>query len=42
MFLETENGMKVYGSGKAEVRALDGVNFSLKKGRICVIPGPVA
>ena len=40
MFLEVENGVKVYGSGEAEVRALDGVNFSLEKGKICVILGP--
>ena len=40
MFLTVENGVKVYGSDQAEVRALDGVNFSLEKGKICVILGP--
>ena len=40
MFLTVENGVKVYGSGNAEVRALDGVSFSLNQGEICVILGP--
>lgn len=40
MLLTVENAIKVYGSGDSQVRALDGVNFSLEEGKICVILGP--
>ena len=40
MFLSVENGVKTYGSGNAEVHALDGASFSLEQGQICVILGP--
>ncbi len=40
MLLTISNAVKVYGSGDTQVHALDGVNFSLDKGKICVILGP--
>ncbi len=40
MLLTVENAIKVYGSGDSQVRALDGVNFVLEEGKICVILGP--
>ena len=40
MFVSVEHGVKTYGSGNGEVRALDSVSFSLEKGQICVILGP--
>lgn len=40
MLLTVENAVKVYGSGDSQVRALDGVNFALEEGKICVILGP--
>ena len=40
MFLTMENGVKTYGVGETQVRALDGVNFSMEQGKICVILGP--
>ena len=40
MFLTVENGVKTYGTGDAEVHALDGVDFALDQGKICVILGP--
>ena len=42
MFLEVKNGVKAYGFSEEEILALDGVNFSLEKGRVCVIPSPAA
>lgn len=38
--LRVENLMKVYGSGENEVRALDGVSFSVEKGAFVAIIGP--
>ncbi len=38
--LKVENLSKVYGSGEGEVRALDGVSFSVKKGQFLAIIGP--
>ena len=38
--LKVENLSKVYGSGEGEVRALDGVSFSVEKGRFLAIIGP--
>ncbi len=40
MFIEVKNAKKQYGKGEAAVYALDGVDFSLEKGKICVILGP--
>ncbi len=40
MFIEIKDAKKQYGTGEAAVYALDGVDFSLEKGRICVILGP--
>ena len=40
MFLTVEEGRKTYGRGNAQVHALDGVDFSLKQGEVCVILGP--
>jgi len=38
--LKVENLKKVYGSGENEVRALDGVSFSVEKGDFVAIIGP--
>ena len=38
--LKDENLSKVYGSGEGEVRALDGVSFSVEKGQFLAIIGP--
>ena len=38
--LKVENVSKVYGSGEGEVRALDGVSFSVEKGQFLAIIGP--
>ena len=40
MFIEIRGAKKQYGTGEAAVFALDGVDFSLEKGKICVILGP--
>ena len=40
MFIEVKDAKKQYGEGEAAVCALDGVDLSLEKGRICVILGP--
>lgn len=40
MFIEIKNARKSYGKGEAEVKALDGINLSLEKGRIYAILGP--
>ena len=40
MFVIVENARKTYGKGDAQVHALDGVDFSLNKGEVCVILGP--
>lgn len=37
--LRVENLSKIYGSGAAEVKALDGVSFSVKKGEFAAIVG---
>ena len=38
--LKVENLSKIYGSGEGEVRALDGVSFSVEKGQFLAIIGP--
>ncbi|MBR0435949.1 MAG: ATP-binding cassette domain-containing protein, partial [Clostridia bacterium] len=38
--LTVENLTKIYGAGNAEVRALDGVSFSVEKGEFLAIIGP--
>lgn len=38
--LRVENLTKVYGKGENEVRALDGVSFSVEKGAFVVVIGP--
>ena len=40
MFLEVKNAVKKYGTGDAEVRALDGADFELEEGKVCVVLGP--
>ncbi|MBR1946062.1 MAG: ATP-binding cassette domain-containing protein, partial [Alphaproteobacteria bacterium] len=40
MFIEVKNAKKRYGKGEAAVYALDGVDFSLEQGKVCVILGP--
>ena len=40
MFIEVKDAKKQYGEGEAAVYALDGVDLSLEKGKICVILGP--
>ena len=40
MFIEVNGAKKRYGEGDAAVYALDGVDLSLEKGKICVILGP--
>ena len=38
-YIEFENVTKVYGSGAAQVRALDGVSFGIDRGEFCVLLG---
>ena len=38
--LKVENLTKIYGAGNAEVRALDGVSFTVEKGEFLAIIGP--
>ncbi len=38
--LKVENLSKIYGAGENEVRALDGVSFSVEKGQFVAIIGP--
>ena len=37
--LQTKNLRKIYGSGEAEVRALDGVDLSVEKGEFVSVVG---
>ena len=39
-FVEFKNVKKVYKNGSVEIKALDGADFSVKKGEFCVIVGP--
>lgn len=38
--IRTKNLTKIYGKGHTEVRALDGVNLSVKRGEFLVVMGP--
>ncbi len=38
--ITVRNAVKTYGEGEAQVHALDGVDFDLPDGKICVILGP--
>ena len=38
--LRVENLTKIYGTGENQVRALDGVSFSVEKGQFVSIIGP--
>lgn len=38
--LRVENLVKTYGKGETQVNALDGINFSVKKGEFVAIIGP--
>ena len=40
--MRVENLTKVYGKGENEVRALDGVSFSVEKGAFVAVIGPPA
>jgi putative ABC transport system ATP-binding protein len=40
MMIQTENLIKVYQMGDSEVRALNGVSFSIEKGELVAIMGP--
>ena len=40
MFIEVKGARKQYGAGEAAVYALDGIDFTLDEGKICVILGP--
>ena len=39
-FIEIKGAKKQYGEGEAAIYALNGVDFTLEKGKICVILGP--
>lgn len=41
-FLQVEQLTKVYGSGDAAVRALDGVSLTVERGEFVVVMGPPA
>ena len=38
-YIEFDNVMRVYGSGEAEVHALDGASFEVERGELAVILG---
>ena len=38
-YIEFQNVQKIYGTGAAEVRALDGVSFEVEKGEFVVLLG---
>ncbi len=39
-FVKLENITKVYGKGEVQIKAVDGINFSIDKGEFVVIVGP--
>jgi len=39
-FIEFEDVTKIYKAGDVEIRAADGVSFSIEKGEFCIIVGP--
>ncbi len=40
MYIEMQQGVKSYGKGENTVYALDHVDFTLEKGKLCVVLGP--
>ena len=38
-YIEFENVTKSYGTGSAQVHALDGVSFGIEKGEFCILLG---
>lgn len=39
-YIEFDNVSKIYKSGEQEIKALDGISFTVEKGELCVIVGP--
>lgn len=39
-YIEFQNVSKIYHQGENEIRALDGMSFTVEKGELCVIAGP--
>ena len=39
-YIEFQNVSKIYSQGVNEIRALDGMSFSIEKGELCIIVGP--
>ncbi|MDD6023236.1 MAG: ABC transporter ATP-binding protein [Oscillospiraceae bacterium] len=39
-YIELKNVTRVYGGGGGEIRALDGVDFEVEQGELCIIVGP--
>ena len=39
-FVKLENITKIYHMGEVEIRAVDGIDFSIQKGEFVVIVGP--
>ena len=39
-YIELKDLVRVYGTGSAAVRALDGVNLEIEQGELCIIVGP--
>ena len=39
-YIELQNVKRVYASGGGEVKALDGVDFEIEQGELCIIVGP--
>ena len=36
-YITFENVVKTYGSGAAQIHALDGVSFEIQKGEFCIL-----
>ncbi len=39
-YIEFDNVTKAYKSGEQEIKALDGISFTVEKGELCIIVGP--